>query len=146
MSSGSPEFKARYKGHSHALTSAKLAVDRNLQVDAISTEETDFQAAMQLIEKGKLFNAICCASDLIAVSAMRALKASDIIVPEQVAVVGFDDIPMASFTSPALTTAKQNTVLAGELLVDKLLQIINGEKAETELMPTSLVVRQSSMR
>ena len=83
------------------------------------------------------------ASDLIAVGAMRALQENGINVPEQVAVFGFDDIPVASFTFPSLTTARQDTMLAGELLVEKLLALINGEEAKTELMSTKLIVRQS---
>lgn len=143
VSSGSPEFRERYLGHCHALEDAGLAADKSLQVDAISTEEAGYQAATALIEQGNAFDAICTASDLIAVGAMKALQDHGIKVPDDVAVVGFDDIPMASFTFPALTTARQNTVLAGELLVDKVLQLINGEEANTQLMPTTLVVRES---
>lgn len=143
ISSGSPEFRGRYLGHCHAIESAGLEVKASLQVDAISTEEAGYRAAVTLIEQGEEFDAICTASDLIAVGAMKALQEHGKRVPEDIAVVGFDDIPMASFTFPALTTARQNTVLAGELLVDKVLELINGEDAKTELMPTTLVVRES---
>ena len=74
---------------------------------------------------------------------MRALQEHNIKIPEQVAVIGFDDIAVASFTIPALTTAKQDTILAGELLVDNLIALIHGESPETTLMPTTLIVRQS---
>ena len=74
---------------------------------------------------------------------MRALQDNGYQVPEQVAVIGFDDIPMASFTFPSLTTAKQNTKLAGELLVDSLIKLIHGEPVKTTLMPTNLIVRKS---
>jgi len=143
ISTGSPEFRDRYLGHCHAIESAGLKVDKSNQIDAISTEESGYLAAKKLIEQGSTFDAICTASDLIAVGAMKALQEHGKRVPEDVAVVGFDDIPMASFTYPALTTARQNTVLAGELLVDKVLELINGEEAKTQLMPTTLVVRKS---
>jgi len=142
-SSHAPEFFDRYLGHKKALTDNKLEALETLQVDAISTEESGYQAAKQLIDSKVPFDAVFGASDLIAIGAMRALQEHGIKVPEQVAVVGFDDIPMASFTFPALTTAKQNTKLAGELLVDSLLKLINGEEVSTTLLPTSLIIRNS---
>jgi DNA-binding LacI/PurR family transcriptional regulator len=60
-----------------------------------------------------------------------------------VSVVGFDDIPMASFTHPALTTVLQDTKIAGELLVEKLLQQIRGEAAESVMLPAQVVIRRS---
>ncbi len=143
VSCGQPEFLDRYLGHSKAIENHQLTVDKGLQVDAVSTEESGYQAALSLIQQGKKFDALMGASDLIALGAMRALQENGYKVPEDVAVVGFDDIPIASFTFPPLTTAKQDTMLAGELLVDKLLQLVNGEVAETQLMTTDLVIRKS---
>tara|TARA_R110000744_G_scaffold113120_2_gene211980 strand:- start:10860 stop:11882 length:1023 start_codon:yes stop_codon:yes gene_type:complete len=143
ISIGSPEFLDRYTGHCQALKDNNLKVDSNLQIDAISTDESGYQAAKQLIAKGIKFDAICTASDLIAIGAMRAIQEAGYNVPGDVAIVGFDDIATACSTSPALTTAKQDTVLAGELLVDKLLQLVSGEVTQTQLMPATLVVRKS---
>jgi DNA-binding LacI/PurR family transcriptional regulator len=120
VSTGSPEFLDRYTGHCQALKDNNLKVDSNLQIDAI-----------------------CTASDLIAIGAMRAIQEAGYNVPGDVAIAGFDDIATACSTSPALTTAKQDTVLAGEILVDKLLQLVSGEEAHTQLMPATLVVRKS---
>ncbi|WP_206483322.1 LacI family DNA-binding transcriptional regulator [Thalassotalea sp. G2M2-11] len=142
-SSHSPEFLDRYHGFCQALTDNKLSVNSELQVDAFSVEESGYQAACQLLEKGIEFDAIFGASDLIAIGAMRALQEHGIKIPEQVAVVGFDDIAVASFTIPGLTTAKQDTTLAGNLLVDNLIALIQGETPETVLMPTKLIVRKS---
>jgi alanine racemase len=143
VSTGSPEFLDRYTGHCQALKDNNLKVDSNLQIDAISTDESGYQAAKQLIAKGIKFDAICTASDLIAIGAMRAIQEAGYNVPGDVAIAGFDDIATACSTSPALTTAKQDTVLAGEILVDKLLQLVSGEEATTQLMPATLVVRKS---
>jgi DNA-binding LacI/PurR family transcriptional regulator len=138
-----PEFWARYKGHCQALTEANLVVDSQHQADAISTEESGHQAITNLLDKGIQCDAIFCASDLIAVGALGALRERGIEVPSQIAVVGYDNIPVASFTNPALTTVHQNTTLAGELLVNVLLKQIRGEVAEPCLMPAELVVRKS---
>ncbi|WDE00256.1 LacI family DNA-binding transcriptional regulator [Thalassomonas actiniarum] len=142
-SSHSPEFLDRYLGHCKALTDNNLKVDQAYQFDAISTEESGYDAARKLLDSDLPFDAIFGASDLIAIGAMRALQEQKVNIPDDVAVVGFDDIPIASFTFPPLTTARQNTKLAGELLVEKLLKLINEEAVDTTLMPTSLIVRKS---
>jgi alanine racemase len=142
-SSHSPEFRDRYLGHVKALQMANIAVDSRKQVSAISTESSGYYAAMALIDTGAQFDAIFAASDLIAIGAIRALKEKGISVPEQVAVVGYDDIPVASFANPPLTTIKQNTQLAGEILVDSVLKLIRGIDVSAQLIPTTLVVRSS---
>jgi alanine racemase len=142
-SSHSPEFLARYQGHCQALKNNNLEINERLKVDAIFTEEAGYQAACELLERGEAFDAIFAASDLIAVGAMRALQEKNITIPEQVAIVGFDDIAVASFTFPPLTTVKQDTQLAGDILVTKLLQLIDGEKVGASLIPADVVVRKS---
>ena len=84
-----------------------------------------------------------CASDLIAIGAIKALKENYIRVPKDVAVVGFDNIANAASISPPLTTMKQDTVQAGEMLVENLLQLIKGEKVDSVQMPAELVIRNS---
>ena len=74
---------------------------------------------------------------------IKALRAKNIQIPQQVAVVGYDNIPVSSFANPTLTTVKQNTMLAGEILVNSLLDLINGEHVEHYLMPVEIIVRDS---
>ncbi|QBF81432.1 LacI family transcriptional regulator [Shewanella maritima] len=142
-SSHSPEFRDRYLGHSDELRKGGLTADANKQFDAISTEDSGYQAANALLDSGENFDAIFAASDLIAIGAMLALSERGIRVPEDVGVIGYDDIPVASYASPALTTVKQNTKLAGEKIVESLLKAIRGQEVEPQLIPTSIVVRQS---
>ena len=97
-----------------------------------------------LLERGLPFDAVFAASDLIAIGAMHALQARGLRIPEDVAIVGFDDIPAARIATPALTTVVQDTIRAGELLVDALVRLVNGEPAESTRLETSLVVRRSS--
>ena len=138
-----PEFFDRYRGYERAMMEAQVATSSALQVDAIITEESGFQAASELRARGVEFDAIVAASDLIAIGALRALQESGIDVPRQVAVVGFDDIPAASLTNPPLTTVMQDTRRAGELLVETLLRQIAGDAASNSVIPTRLVVRKS---
>jgi DNA-binding LacI/PurR family transcriptional regulator len=144
-SSHYPEFFDRYRGHERALLEARAGRSSSaLQVDAITTEESGFQAARELLSRGVKFDAIVAASDLIAIGALRALQEAHIDVPGQVAVTGFDDIPAASLASPPLTTVMQDTRRAGELLVETLLRQIAGEPATNSVIPTRLVIRKSA--
>jgi len=142
-SSHSPEFRDRYLGHCEALKEQQIKPNKQLQFDAISTESSGFDAANTLLDKGIEFDAIFAASDLIAIGALRALKKRGVDVPNDVAIIGYDDIPVASFANPSLTTIKQNTQLAGEILVESLLKLIRGQEVAPMLIPTNLVIRHS---
>lgn len=138
-----PEFFERYKGYAKALEEAGLNEGAKVHVDAISTEDSGNQAMQRLLESDKKIDAVVGASDLIAIGAMRAIHSFGLNVPNDIAVVGFDDITNAEYAVPPLTTAKQNTKMAGELLVDHLLKLISGESVSTSLIPTQLVIRKS---
>jgi DNA-binding LacI/PurR family transcriptional regulator len=138
-----PEFLERYRGYSEALKAAGATVSAASQVDAITMEQSGYEAACELLARGEPFDAIVAASDLIAIGALRALQERRIDVPGSVSVVGFDDIPAASLANPPLTTVMQDTRLAGEALVDSLLRSVHGEPAENAVLPTRLVVRRS---
>lgn len=145
-SSHYPEFFDRYRGYSRALNDTGLDAEPLLQVNAESTEQSGYNAMETLLERGVAFDAVFAASDLIAIGAMRALADHGLHVPEDVALAGFDDIPMASFVNPPLTTVLQDTKLAGEILVDNLLALIRGEPAESAMLPAKLIVRKSSLK
>ncbi|MDV3468279.1 LacI family DNA-binding transcriptional regulator [Stenotrophomonas sp. C3(2023)] len=150
-SSHYPEFQERYRGHVHALAEHGLAAEPSLQVDAITTEDSGHAACEALLASGARFDAICAASDLIAIGALRALRAAarertGLRVPQDIAVTGFDDIPLAASVSPALTTVQQDTKQAGQLLVETLLAQISGEPVEGRSIAVKVVVRESSLR
>lgn len=138
-----PEFAERHRGYTQALHAAHCGADSRLQVDAVSAQQSGYDAACELLARNAPFDAIFAASDLIAIGAMQALAERGRKVPEDVAVVGFDDIPMASFVNPALTTAAQDSSRAGELLVTSLLKRIDGQPVESAMFPAQLVVRRS---
>ncbi|MFC6185690.1 LacI family DNA-binding transcriptional regulator [Pseudoxanthomonas japonensis] len=139
-----PEFFERYLGHRQALEAAGIATDDALQIDAITTEQSGYEAASALLEHGAAFDAVFAASDLIAVGAMKALREHGRHVPEDVAVAGFDDIPLASSMNPGLSTVQQDTKLAGTLLVETLLALVNGEPVESQTIPVRLALRGST--
>jgi DNA-binding LacI/PurR family transcriptional regulator len=145
-SSHYPEFFGRYRGYVDALQRAGVEVDPALQENAESTERFGYEAMRSLILREAGFDAVFAASDLIAIGAMRALSDHGLRIPQDVALAGFDDIPMASFVNPPLTTVLQDTKQAGEVLVDSLLGLIRGEPVDSEVLPVKLVVRRSSLR
>lgn len=138
-----PEFEARFQGYVEANVSAGIEPESSLQIDAISTEQSGHSATLTLLARTRDFDGIVAASDMIALGAIRALQESGLRVPEDVAVVGFDDIPAASLSHPPLTTIMQDTRAAGEVLVDTLLQQIRGRPVQDRLLSTRLVVRRS---
>ena len=74
---------------------------------------------------------------------MQALADLNIRVPEDVAVIGYDDIALASYMTPALTTIRQDTAAGGRALVENLLTLIEGGTARDVVLPTELIVRRS---
>ena len=139
-----PEFADRYRGLCAALRKAGIEVDAALQHDALTTEEDGHAATMALLAGGAEFDGIFAGSDLIAIGAMRALAASGRRVPQDVAVVGFDDIPAASLTSPPLTTMMQDIKGAGAMLVETLLAHVEQREPPACTLPAQLVVRGST--
>ncbi len=140
-----PEFADRYRGLCGALADAGIKPDPALQVDAISFEDAGQAATQVLIDNATAFDAIFAASDLIAIGAMRALAAAGRTVPQDVAVVGFDDQPAASMTVPPLTTVMQDVRGAGELLVETLLAQVEDRAVANRSIPTRLIVRKSTV-
>lgn len=143
-SSHYPEFFARFNGCEAALKAQGLALDRALQVDASSSEEDGHRAARELLARGLEFDAIFAGSDLIAIGAMSALRNAGKRIPQDVAVVGFDGMPQARYSTPPLTTVVQDTQLAGRLLVDSLLMLIREQSANSIMIAPQLAVRDST--
>lgn len=139
-----PEFMERWLGCADALAAQGLAIDAGLREDADdSTEARGYAATQRLLARGAQFDAIFAASDLLAIGALRALEEAGRCVPDDIAVIGFDDIPAASFARPALTTVVQDTQAAGERLVQHVIAQIRGEQPASEMLPARLVIRQS---
>jgi DNA-binding LacI/PurR family transcriptional regulator len=77
---------------------------------------------------------------------MKALKEHGLRVPEDILVAGFDDIPLAGFVNPSLSTVQQDTKVAGAMLVETLLKSIHNEAVENQVIPAKLVLRRSTER
>ena len=144
ISDDSPEFQARYAGYRKAHEEAGLDQHPLLQAGASPSELGGYEAAERLIERGSDFSAVFCATDLNAVGAMRAFRSRNLNVPGDLSVVGFDDVPMIAYTTPALTTVRQDTATAGRVLVDTLLDLIQENTVRSRLLAPKLIVRDST--
>lgn len=101
------------------------------------------EAVSVLLERGKAFDGIFAANDAIAMGAIEAVEARGLSVPGDVSIVGFDDSPGASLFSPKLTSVRQDWAVGGELLAQKVLDLVAGQAVESRAMPVELVVRES---
>ena len=143
ISERSPEHQLRHQGYIRALEEAGLPVIPELRIAADSHERFGFEATETLLQSGHAFDAIFAVTDAIAVGAMQALQNAGKKIPEDVAIVGFDDLPLASYVSPRLSTIRQDVQSAGELMVNKIVRLIEGEAVESQVIAPSLVVRES---
>ncbi|HVZ98954.1 MAG TPA: LacI family DNA-binding transcriptional regulator [Caulobacterales bacterium] len=139
-----PEPMQRHRGYLDALAQAGLEADPALTVAAHFEVESAEGATDALIHHDVAFDGVVAGSDLIAIGAIRALQRAGKHVPRDVSVVGYDNVRVARYSSPALTTVGQDTSKAGRLMVSKLLDA--GERkmhSRSERLPTELIVRES---
>lgn len=139
-----PEFRDRFLGLAAALEAGTRQLDPAIQGGPATTEPSGYIATKRLLASGARFDALFAASDMVAIGAMRALRENGRRIPQDVAVIGFDDIPAAGVASPPLTTIAQDFRLAGETLVNALIQIIDGQPVTPTLLPPALVARGSA--
>lgn len=137
------EMKQRYNGYLNVLAEAGIAYDPRLVVPS-HFEMASAEAAVQLlINRNIPFDGIFAASDIIAVGAIRGLIRAGRTVPGDVSVVGYDNIQLASYSHPSLTTISQDLARAGKLMVSKLIGSISNDETHSEIVATELVVRES---
>ncbi|MFK7733990.1 MAG: LacI family DNA-binding transcriptional regulator [Pseudomonadales bacterium] len=139
-----PEIKLRYSGYKKALRKAGLKADEQLQFNVPFELNHARDAVTEIVRSKVTFDAAVCGSDVMALSTIAALSENGLRVPEDIAVVGYDDIGLAAHSSPPLTTIRQNIPLAGRLLAESLLKLIDGQKVADTTIEGELVARQSS--
>jgi DNA-binding LacI/PurR family transcriptional regulator len=109
------------------------------------TRESGAVAMRQLLDDDPALDAVFVASDLMAHGALRTLREAGRRVPDDVAVIGFDDIEMARYTDPPLTTVRQPIKEIGRVMTRQLLRLAAGEHVEPAVvLPTELIVRESA--
>ena len=135
------EVQERWAGFVEALGGAGTVTV--LRPKAFTFESGFDSMALHLKESAARFDAVFAASDLLAMGAIRALAESSQRVPDDVSVIGYDDTPGAASFVPPLTSVHQYLRDGGVLLAKKMLAMINGESVESEMLPTTLITRQT---
>ena len=140
-----PHRHARYEGYRQALLRADLPVDTALVVQGEFDEPSGYRTMAQLLELPCPPQAVFFANDQMAMGALAAAHEKRVSIPDDVAIVGFDDIQMATYVQPSLTTVRQELRQRGVLAIQRLLQRIDDPdlEAKTLVLPTHLVVRRS---
>ena len=141
---GSPDVQERYLGFMEALsTSGTSAVGPIVKVGF--RERSGADVAVQVLGHPTTSDALFCANDELALSTMKALQHSGIHIPDDIAIVGWDDVMTARYVSPSLTTVRQPLYELGRVAATRLHERITGAPVapEPRILPTELVLRSS---
>ncbi|SDY04179.1 LacI family transcriptional regulator [Evansella caseinilytica] len=137
----------RLKGFLSVVEKLQLNIpDSYIKDGSFFSVDGGMQAMSELLELGDPPTAVFAAGDAMAIGAMKAVEAAGLRVPEDVSIVGFDDIELAQYVTPALTTIRQNTDLIGQSAAEVLLKQINNKNKvfSAVTIPVELMVRESA--
>ena len=136
----------RYEGYRDALTDCGIAVDRDVVAHGDYTEASGHRCILEILQRSRDFTAVLCASDAMAIGAMDEMRKVGIAIPGEVSVVGFDNIPMAAYTDPPLTTVHFDAYEFGKLSAEMLVRLVEDKDTPPShaVLPTSLIVRSST--
>lgn len=138
------EVQLRLQGFQMVLSEAGLAPDPALRAHGDYDSATAESAMNRLLEACPDLDGVFVNSDLMAIAAIEVLRRHGRRVPEDVAVIGYDDLSIAPISSPPLTTVRQNIPLAGRLLARNLIQYLQSGVVTNMTLPVELVVRGSA--
>jgi DNA-binding LacI/PurR family transcriptional regulator len=154
--SGGSSLK-RLQGYLKALEQYKIPVDERLitgpkeaisEVPGYSTEKIGYEGMKRLLSLPSPPTAVFARNDFTAIGAMTAIKEANLRIPEDIAIVGFDDIPLAVHTSPALTTVRQPMHLQGQLAAEMLLERIKTDEIDgrrEHILNCELIIRNTTV-
>ncbi|MEJ7708976.1 MAG: substrate-binding domain-containing protein [Pyrinomonadaceae bacterium] len=132
-------------GYRQALADAGVRFQSELVVQGDGKAEGGMEAMSKLLSLAKPPTAVFCYNDMSAIGAMRVAFDRGLSVPEDISIVGFDDLSIASFTRPLLTTIRQPKLQMGRLAMETLLQLLSGARVQNSVkLKGELIVRKST--
>lgn len=134
----------RLDGYLAAIKSFEKLESKSLIATGNWTREAGYELAKKLMSKNPDLDAIFCSNDNMAFGAIAAIKEAGKSVPEDIAVIGFDDSFLAQNSHPGLTTVRQDIVGLGMEAAKMILAILRGEEAHSEILPCELVIRATA--
>ena len=140
--------RTRRQAFLDGLRAHRMKPDPKLVREGTHTADGGQQAMEAVLKQAKRPTAVVCSNDWTAIGALHAIDAAGLRVPDDISVVGFDDIPLASYTSPPLTSVRMSAGDVGSTAFDALFRLIGGERMEGDVyqVPTQLVVRNSTAK
>jgi DNA-binding LacI/PurR family transcriptional regulator len=139
-----PEVQGRLLGYQDALKAAGKTFEPRLVVYGDYSERAGARGMEELLSRQPELDAVFSNSDVMAIAAMGVLKAQGRRIPEDVAIVGYDDLSLASYVTPALTTISQKIPLAGTLLARDLVAFLEQGIVTHTVVPVELIIRDSA--
>ncbi len=149
MINGRPEAEVssqRLKGYVRALNEHHLAIQSNWIVYCDYKEQKAFEVTSDLLKENKGITALFCASDMIAVGAMKAIRKLGLRIPEDISIVGYDNIPISEYLHPPLTTVAQDFYIMGYKAGEKLYKIITDQPDEKMLILEHKLLERESVQ
>jgi LacI family transcriptional regulator len=141
------DHRARLAGYKKALQECRLDFEETYIESGQYSEEGGSSSFMRLMQLAEPPDAIFCANDEMALGVLKTAKKMGIKIPQQIGLIGFDDIRICQYTSPALTSVRQPSYNIGILLCEKLIQIIETEENKTRhnnlVLKPELIIRES---
>ena len=137
--------KTRYEGFIHAMKEADLTVNPNWVMEGFFEPEDGYECMNKILSQDNLPTAVFCCNDVMALGAISAIGEKGLRVPEDISIIGYDNIHASRFYSPPLTTVHQSKSRLGVQAVNLLFERINhksDQKEKIEIHP-ELVVRKS---
>jgi DNA-binding LacI/PurR family transcriptional regulator len=135
------EAKGRRTGYREAMRAAGLTPRDDLEGDW--TPARGYELGLELARKGDA-TAVFVANDQMAIGVLHAFAEARLRVPEDISIVGFDDIPEAGYLNPALTTVRQDFQAIGRRAIDLVTATLDGSSTNVPLLPPELIIRDST--
>ena len=139
-----PDAHERQRGYEAALAEAGIAFDPHLVAPGFFHEESGVQAMEQLLSSRHRFTAVFAANDQMALGACLALHRRGLKVPEDISVIGFDDLAASRFFLPPLSTVHHPAYELGQIAARSMLQMLSGEKPSARLPQPRVIPREST--
>ncbi|MFB8547617.1 LacI family DNA-binding transcriptional regulator [Enterococcus casseliflavus] len=136
--------KDRVKGYKQALIDAGIEIDDELIIDSEFVEEAGYEATKMLFTKNITFTAIFASNDKIAFGAIKAIKDEGLRVPEDISVIGFDDIEASKYFNPPLTSMRMELVEMADIATKAIIEFVEKESRQSlHVIPVKLMKRES---
>lgn len=144
--SNSYDNALRYQGYLRAMREAGLEEKSKWRLNGNFVREGGYSATKMMIMQGELPSAVFYGNDEMAIGGLKALEERGISVPNDISVIGFDDIQLSEYVHPPLTTIRQPKHEAGSLAGHLLFQMLNGEAVDPSYTLTINMIERSSVR